>query len=101
MTEKIDNFIGLAMRARKLVTGEELVINEVRKNKVKLVIVSTDASENTKKNITNKCKSYHVDCLTYGTRHQLGNAIGKEARVIIGVADNGFAKKLKAMICDD
>lgn len=47
--DRILNLLGLAMRARKLVTGEELVINEVRRGKVRLVILSEDASLNTKK----------------------------------------------------
>lgn len=96
--DKIFNFMGLAMRARKLTTGEELVINEIRKNKVRLVIVSSDASANTKKNITNKCHSYRVKCVEFGTRYELGYAIGKDERVIIGVTDTGFAKKLETMI---
>ncbi|KAA1036972.1 YlxQ family RNA-binding protein [Macrococcus equipercicus] len=96
--DKIFNLIGLAMRARKLTTGEELVINEVRKNKVRLVIVSSDASANTKKNITNKCHSYRVKCVEFGSRYELGYAIGKDERVIIGVMDAGFAKKLETMI---
>lgn len=98
--DKVLNMLGLVMRARKLTTGEELVINDVRKNKVKLVIVSTDASENTKKNIANKCTSYHVKYIEFGTRYELGHAIGKDERVILGVADNGFAKKIRALIDD-
>lgn len=50
--EKILQFLGLATRARKLVTGEELVISEVRRGNAKLVIVAEDASENTRKNCT-------------------------------------------------
>jgi len=98
LKDRILNLLGLAMRARKLVTGEELVINEVRRGKVKLVILSEDASANTKKNIMNKCQSYHVKCLQFGSRHEIGWAIGKDERVIIGVLDSGFAKKLKDMI---
>ena len=41
--------LGLAMRAGKLITGEEMTINEIRKRKVNLVIVTIDASENTQK----------------------------------------------------
>jgi ribosomal protein L7Ae-like RNA K-turn-binding protein len=47
--QKILNMLGLARRAGKLVTGEELVVDEVRKQKAKLVFVASDASENTRK----------------------------------------------------
>ena len=49
--QKAMNLIGLAMRAGKLITGEELTIAEIRKQKAKLVFVATDASENTRKKI--------------------------------------------------
>ena len=49
--KKALNMLGLAMRAGKLITGEELTINEIRKHKVSLVIVTTDASENTQKKL--------------------------------------------------
>lgn len=58
--EKILQFLGLATRARKLVTGEELVISEVRRGNAKLVIVAEDASENTRKKLHDKCNSYNV-----------------------------------------
>jgi ribosomal protein L7Ae-like RNA K-turn-binding protein len=35
------NMLGLAMRAGKLITGEEMTINEIRKRKVNLVIPIT------------------------------------------------------------
>lgn len=50
--QSILNLLGLAARARKIVSGEEQVIKEVRSNGAKLVILATDASANTRK----KCK---------------------------------------------
>ena len=52
--QKAMNLIGLAMRAGKLITGEELTIAEIRKQKAKLVFVATDASENTRKKISKR-----------------------------------------------
>ena len=48
---KVLSYIGLATRARKSVSGEFSVENSVRKGKAKLVVVSEEASENTKKKI--------------------------------------------------
>lgn len=47
--EKILQLLGLATRARKVVTGEELVIKEIQKGNAKLVILSSDASQNSRK----------------------------------------------------
>lgn len=94
MQSQWKSLLGLANRARKLISGEELVIKDVRNNKVKLVILANDASQNTFKKVTDKCASYSVPVVTVDDRYQLGQSIGKDARVVVGVIDDGFAKKL-------
>lgn len=49
--EQISNLLGLATRARKTITGEELVVKEIRSQKAKLVVLSNDASKNTAKKL--------------------------------------------------
>lgn len=97
-THKWISLLGLAARARKLVTGEELVIKEVRRKSVKMVLLSADASELTKKKILDKCAHYHVPVRIVADRKTLGHAIGKDERVVIGIIDDGFAKKVTALI---
>jgi ribosomal protein L7Ae-like RNA K-turn-binding protein len=92
------SFLGLANRARKVISGEELVINEVRKNKAKLVLVSADASANTIKKISDKCSFYKVPLKHVPDRYALGQAIGKDARVVVAIMDEGFAKKMMTML---
>ncbi|WP_096199400.1 YlxQ family RNA-binding protein [Bacillus sp. FJAT-45350] len=98
MTEKWYSLLGLAARARQLISGEELVLKDVKRNKTKLVLLSNDASEGTKKKVTDKCTFYKVPLRIIGTREELGRAIGKEERVVVGVIDAGFAKKLMTLI---
>jgi len=90
--------LGLANRARKLVSGEEFVLNEIRKGHAKLVVLSNDASQSTKKKIQDKCKYYKVQLIQVGDRVTLGRAIGKEQRVALAVTDEGFAKKLLTLL---
>jgi ribosomal protein L7Ae-like RNA K-turn-binding protein len=92
------SLLGLANRARKIISGEELSVKEIRSGKAKLVLLSADASANTTKKITDKCKSYEVPYKLVEDRHLLGQAIGKEARVVVAVLDDGFAKKLITML---
>ncbi|NEU29333.1 YlxQ family RNA-binding protein [bacterium LRH843] len=99
MTEqKWISLLGLAARARKLVTGEELVLKEVRRNSVCLLLLSTDAAEQTKKKVLDKCSHYNVPVRIVSDRQTLGHAIGKEERVVIGILDEGFAKKMSALL---
>ncbi|GHH96562.1 YlxQ family RNA-binding protein [Neobacillus kokaensis] len=92
------SLLGLANRARKIISGEELSIKEIRNGKAKLIILSRDASFNTTKKITDKCNSYMVPVKMVENRHLLGQAIGKEARVVVAVLDDGFAKKLVSLL---
>ncbi len=94
--QKALNLLGMATRARMLVTGEEQVITAIQNNKLDLVICSTDCSENTSKKLKNKCEHYHVPFAQVFDTFQLSNAIGKH-RSIIGVANKGFAKSLLKM----
>jgi ribosomal protein L7Ae-like RNA K-turn-binding protein len=92
------SLLGLANRARKIISGEELSVKEIRSGKARLVLLSADASENTKKKITDKCRSYGVPIKFVEDRYLLGQAIGKEARVVVAVMDDGFAKKLVTLL---
>lgn len=91
---KVEQFLGLATKAGKLVTGEEWVVKAVTSKQVYLVILAADASENTRKKLQDKCRSYGIPLRFYADRYRLGHYIGKEQRVVIGIKDNGFAREL-------
>jgi len=95
MSDKFYSGLGLATRARKLVTGEETVLKAIRSGEAKLVILAEDASEGTRKKFNDKCTSYNVPIIEFGTRESLGASIGKEARVSIAIVDEGFVKMLR------
>jgi ribosomal protein L7Ae-like RNA K-turn-binding protein len=92
------SLLGLSSRARKIVSGEELVIKEVRNVRAKLVLLSEDASANTTKKISDKCTYYQIPLRTVSDRYILGQAIGKDARVVVAVTDSGFANKLMSLL---
>jgi ribosomal protein L7Ae-like RNA K-turn-binding protein len=96
--KKIYQLLGMAARARMIITGEELVIREVRNGSAHLVIVSEDASKNTMKKLTDKCLYYNVEKHVFGSRDDLGHAIGKESRVVLALTDAGFARKLSGLL---
>ena len=96
--ERWMSLLGLVNRAGQLTSGEELVLKEIRKGTAKLVILSADASFNTSKKITDKCLFYQIPLKNVADRYMLGQAIGKDARVVVAVLDNGFAKKLVELL---
>jgi ribosomal protein L7Ae-like RNA K-turn-binding protein len=95
---KAMSLLGLANRARKVISGEELVLKEIKNGRAKLVLLSNDASQNTSKRIQDKCLYYKVPVILIENREQLGTAIGKEARVVVALNDAGFAKKLTTLL---
>ena len=82
---KVFSMIGLATRAGKTVAGEFSVEKAVKDNKAKVVIVSTESSDNTKKLFENKCKFYKIPVFIYGTKAELGMATGNKERASIAL----------------
>jgi len=97
-SKKILQLLGLAARARRITTGEEFVVREIQAGKARLVIIPHDASANTQKKITDKCTFYNVEKHVFGSREDLGHAIGKESRVVIAITDAGFSRKLSELL---
>lgn len=89
--DKVLSMIGLATKAGRTVSGEFSVENAVRSGKAYLVIVATDASDNTKKKFRDKCTFYKVPIYFYGEKEQIGKAMGKEQRSSMAILDEGFA----------
>lgn len=91
MSNKILSLLGMAARSRNLVSGEFSTEKAIKGGKAELVIVSSEASENTREMFTNKCAFYEIPIYFYGTKEELGHAIGKEMRASIAVTDAGLA----------
>lgn len=87
--------LGLAARAGKIASGEFSTEKAVKSGSAFLVIVSEEASENTKKMFHDKCSFYQVPIYQYASKEALGNAIGKQFRASLAVLDEGFAKSLE------
>lgn len=90
--QKILNLIGLATKAGKTASGEFSTEKAVKEGKAHLVIVSEEASDNTRKMFTNMCTYYKVPICYFGGKGELGHAMGKEMRASLAVVDAGLAK---------
>ncbi|MGL4344599.1 MAG: L7Ae/L30e/S12e/Gadd45 family ribosomal protein [Cellulosilyticaceae bacterium] len=99
--QRIYQLLGLCQKARKLVSGEFSVKQAVLSEETHLVIVSTDASDNTKKFFHDKCSFREIPHVVWGTREELGRILGKEERVAVGILDEKLAQKMQAMIQND
>ncbi len=96
--KKVFNLLGLSKRAGKLVTGEDLILKEIRNKTAKLIIVSEDCGKNTSKNLYNKAKYYEIEVIIAFSSEQISAAIGQQNRVAIAITDLGFSQKIKELI---
>ena len=88
---KLEGMIGLCVKAGRAAFGSEQCAALVRSGKMPLVIVAEDASENTKKLIKDKCRSFETPWISFGTIASLAKCTGKGKVSVIGIRDSGFA----------
>lgn len=98
---RVLSLIGLAMKAGKVVSGEFSTEKAVKSGQAAIVIVSAEASGNTKKKFLNMCTYYHVPIYFYGSKNELGLAMGKEFRASLAVLDTGFGKAIEKNLSDE
>lgn len=92
------SMLGFAKKAGKIASGEGISLENIKKNKAKLIILANDASENTSKRIKDKAKYRNIEVIDILNRKEIGKAIGSEDRVVISVLDKGFAESLKKIM---
>ena len=97
LNKDVFSLLGLASCARKITTGDVL-IKDIRSHKVNLVLIAEDASDNTKKKITDKCIFYKISYIFIESSEDLSRAIGKDNRMAVGILDRGFADKIKSKL---
>ncbi len=74
------------------------VKKELLKEKIKLILVTSDISENSLKEIQNSLNSYNkIEILQIkNTKDNINSAVGKYSAVI-GISNENFAKKIKLL----
>lgn len=105
MTSKdnILKFVGLAMRAGKVVSGCDAAVGAVLEGDAKLIIFAEDISRNTMSKILDAVESSEYDApaaYRFAESFEIGNALGKPKRAVVVITDEGFAKKLAVMFED-
>ena len=94
--KKIRSLLSLCQKAGFLLSGESNCEKNI--NKAHLVLVAIDASDNTKKKFENKSFYYNAPYVLYGTKSELGQAIGKENRAVIVITEENFAANLLILL---
>ena len=91
MINKTLGLLGISAKAGKIISGTDIVLENIKKKKVKLIILAKDCSEKTKNNIKLISYKYKIPFKEFGTIEENSKAIGKNNRAIIGILDNKLA----------
>ena len=95
---KIKNLFGLAQRARRLVSGNFQVLESLKNDEVKMLILTKDASDRTVKDFQKISAEKNIPLVQILTKESLGQCLGKDFRAVAAVLDEGFTKSIEKLL---
>lgn len=98
MNNKLSGFLGLCRKAGKLVMGFDMAVDSMQKGTAEMLLLSSDCSERTAKNIKRIAKDMETEVSVLPlTMDEIGYAVAKRVGVL-AVCDSGFSKKIKELL---
>lgn len=91
---KIYSMLGIARKGGKISIGYDVTCLDVKDKKSILVLMATDASEKTKKNVKFICDKYETKYIEYGEKEILGKCLGRKVVSVLSVNDTSIASYL-------
>lgn len=100
--QKLINILSIACRAGKIISGDFVIEKATeRKNKIKLILIASDASDMTKaKYVKLADKTKILLKNTDLEKDSLAACIGKTDRAAVAVCDDGFCKAILKILAD-
>lgn len=92
--DRIISMLSIAAKGRNIVSGGFAVEKAVKTGTAHLVIVASDASDNTKKQFRNMCDFYEVPFAVHGLKDDIGHSIGTQMRSNVAITDPGIANSI-------
>ena len=99
--DKLLNLIGLAKKAGKLEVGEEPVGAAARSKNARLILIASDAAENTRRRAKHFGDAGECICLEIpSTKEALGKALGRTSCALLALTDIGFAEAIAKKLAE-
>ena len=96
--DKIYGILGIAAKAGKVISGFDSIQENIKKGQVKLIIIAKETSEKTQKEVKFTCDRYGIPMVIFGNIEGNSHAIGKKNRALIGICDEGLAKRFLELL---
>lgn len=92
------SFLGIVVKSGNMSLGYSPVKEGIYKNKIKLVLLTSDLSEKSKENVLFLLKDKNIDCFQLSeTMADVGRFLGKTSG-ILGVSDENMVLKIKSIL---
>lgn len=90
----IKTMLGFAQKSKKTVSGESAVKACLKKDKIYLLILAGDLSDNRKKHWEYLAQDLDIPVYTIENKLELGIALGQSPRSVIGITDRNLARTI-------
>ncbi len=91
---KLESYLGLARRAGKILSGYKTCAGSIGRGGIRLIIVASDTSQNTKDKFSSLCEKHGVSFKIWGSSEELSAMTGLSGRGVFGIMDGNFAKAI-------
>lgn len=95
MESRVASYLALANKAGKIVSGNEQVMDFLRKGKKGVLVLASDISPDIGEKLIQTARRSGMDCFMFSTKDALGALLGKGLRSALIVADRGFLEVLR------
>ena len=86
--------LGLAQKAGHAASGDAAVREAVEKKEAVLLVIATDVSPNTEKELVHLAEKANIPVIRMLTREALGRCLGRAPRAAAAITDKGLAALL-------
>jgi uncharacterized protein len=90
----VTGLIGVARKAGRLRSGATQVEEALERGRLRLLVVAEDAEPATASAFEARARAAGTPVVRFGTKAELGGAIGRELRAVLGIADPGLAARI-------
>lgn len=94
MNNSFLQFLGITKKSGNLLEGYNKSEEAIKYKKAKLIILSNELSQNTKKKFKNYCTKQNIICIEGISKNDLGKATGRDEVNILCVVDHKMSTKL-------
>jgi ribosomal protein L7Ae-like RNA K-turn-binding protein len=95
--QRVLRLLGLGVRGRGAIVGVQQVREAVKRDKVVLAIVASDASANSLDKLVPLLNARRVKFIEVPSAAELGAAVGREHTAVVGIVDRQLAAGVTAV----